>query len=356
MTVAIGLTARAAAARCPRRTAGRGELAARRETNIPCRRRPSGTLRGDWMHIRRFINRLKTHVERYIRETSWRRLSAPRPTASRSLAGTKSASPSAVEGPHAYLKREVPLEFGGRHVIDPNEQHEIVPDIEAETPGLDFPAATVTVLSPARTLWEKATLIHFECHRSQLADRPDRLSRLWFDLACLAQHDVDRASRAARIVGAESPEFDPLIERIRALEAVANRRGRIRGPVATRPVVRAPNPARCTPQPAPPSVTRTIHSPQRHRRYTIRSTSPMRTTLEVRHGQGSARSVRPPTDIPGPHVDPRSAEPGEPHCTRRQDLGCLHRNPRRARRRTSADDKHLQQRTSNRTTVMVCPP
>ena len=184
--------------------------------------------------------------------------------------------PSAVEQPHAYLKSEVLLEFGGRNVIEPNEPHEIVPDIAALTPELDYPTATVTVLSPARTFWEKATLIHVECHRRRLADHPARLSRHWFDLACLSRHDVGRAAlsnrallrdvvrhktvffnsryanydqcldgrlrlvpdhdqcpglrsdydamRAARIVGAEAPEFDVLIEQIRSVESDANRR------------------------------------------------------------------------------------------------------------------------------------
>ena len=70
------------------------------------------------------------------------------------------AYPSAVEEAGGHVRSEVLLEFGGRNVIDPNERHAIVPDIAALTPGLDYPAATVTVLSPARTFWEKATLIH----------------------------------------------------------------------------------------------------------------------------------------------------------------------------------------------------
>ena len=172
---------------------------------------------------------------------------------------------------------EVLLEFGGRNVIDPNERHEIVPDIAALIPDLDWPAATVTVLSPKRTFWEKATLIHVACHRRQLANKPDRLSRHWFDLACLAAHSVGQAAladrelladvvrhkkvffhtgnanydhcldgrlrlvpdddqlpalrtdydamRNARIVADDAPGFDALIERIRILEADANRPG-----------------------------------------------------------------------------------------------------------------------------------
>ena len=186
------------------------------------------------------------------------------------------AYPSAVEKRDSYVASEVLLEFGGRNVIDPNERHAIVPDIAALTDGLDYPAATVTVLSPARTFWEKATLIHVACHRRQLANKPDRLSRHWFDLACLAAHPLGQAAladralladvvrhkkvffhagnanydqcldgrlrlvpdedqfpalqsdyeamRGARIVSDEAPEFGALIENLRCLEADANRR------------------------------------------------------------------------------------------------------------------------------------
>ena len=65
-------------------------------------------------------------------------------------------------------------------------------------PDLDYPAATVTVLSPVRTFREKATLVHLECHRRRLANHPERLSRHWFDLTRLAAHDIGRAALADR--------------------------------------------------------------------------------------------------------------------------------------------------------------
>ena len=169
------------------------------------------------------------------------------------------------------------MEFGGRNVIDPNEQHTIAPDLAALTAGLDYPAATVTILSPVRTLWEKATLVHVECHRRRLADHPKRLSRHWFDLTRLAAHGVGQAAladralledvvrhkkvffhagyanydqcldgrlrlvpdddqlpglqtdydamRAAAIVADNAPAFDALVEEIRILEVNANRHG-----------------------------------------------------------------------------------------------------------------------------------
>lgn len=101
------------------------------------------------------------------------RLWRPRPKGCQCPAGIASESaitargvwfayPSTVENTVGYLASEVFLQFGGRNVIDPNELHEITPDIAAQTNDLDYPKATVTVLSPVRTFWEKATLIHVE--------------------------------------------------------------------------------------------------------------------------------------------------------------------------------------------------
>ena len=237
--------------------------------------------------IRRFNRRLKNYVARYIHDVVAPALGG----AADGLAADgphdvhigddgetiRFAYPSAVEDLHGYVRSEVLLEFGGRNVIDPNEQHEITPDMAVLTTDLDYPAATVTVLSPARTFWEKATLVHAECHRGRLANHPERLSRHWFDLTRLAAHDVGRAAladrelledvvrhkkvffhasyanydqcldgrlqlvpnddqlpglqadydamRAAAIVGDDAPGFDALVEEIRILEADVNRGG-----------------------------------------------------------------------------------------------------------------------------------
>ena len=87
---------------------------------------------------------------------------------------------------------------GVRWPHDPNERHDIVLDIACLTDGLDYPSTTVTVLSPACTFWEKATLIHVACHRGQLGNKPRQLSRHWFDLMCLAAHDIGRTAISSR--------------------------------------------------------------------------------------------------------------------------------------------------------------
>jgi hypothetical protein len=84
-----------------------------------------------------------------------------------------------------YVKDNVLIEFGGSNKTEPNEKHTVKPYLSIE--GLIFPSAEVSVFSPARTFWEKVTLIHVECHRGRLIGVPDRLSRHWYDLAMLSQ-------------------------------------------------------------------------------------------------------------------------------------------------------------------------
>ena len=236
--------------------------------------------------IRRFSDRLKSCVDDHVRHVVGPALDAAagetpasgRPAVRIGDDGERVwlAYPSAVDNPHSYLATQVLPEFSGRNVVDPNERHEIASEITALTPDLDWHTSAVTVLSPARTFWEKATLFHVECHRGRLAAGPERLSRHWFDLTCLASHAAGRtaiadrarledvvrhktvffnagyahydrcldgrfrlipdddalaglgsdydAMRRAGIVGARAPEFEDLIERLRALQAEINRR------------------------------------------------------------------------------------------------------------------------------------
>ena len=106
--------------------------------------------------------------------------------------------PSAVENQVDYVKNQVLLEFGGRNAIVPNESRKIVPYIAKVTNDLEYPLAAVTVLSAERTFWEKATLIHVECHRRRLVNGPKRLARHWFDLVCFVQHCSGPAAIANR--------------------------------------------------------------------------------------------------------------------------------------------------------------
>jgi len=102
--------------------------------------------------------------------------------------------PSAIENADEYLKSSILIELGGRNVINPNEQHAVSPYIAELVAGLVLPSGQVIVLSPQRTFWEKATLIHVECNRNKLKATANRLSRHWYDLVMLAQHPLGEAA------------------------------------------------------------------------------------------------------------------------------------------------------------------
>ena len=99
--------------------------------------------------------------------------------------------PSGLKQGTTYLEDRIKLEFGGRNAITPSTREEIHSDIAQasfQTP-LEFPTARVEVLSAQRTFWEKATLIHAECHRPEGRFDPNRKSRHWHDLYKLLAHE-----------------------------------------------------------------------------------------------------------------------------------------------------------------------
>lgn len=102
--------------------------------------------------------------------------------------------PSVLEKPSDYVGNSVLIEFGGRNITEPNAEHKVEPDIAPHVTGLAFPRSTVSVLSPARTFWEKATLMHVECQRNEFRASAERLSRHWYDLAMLADRDHGQAA------------------------------------------------------------------------------------------------------------------------------------------------------------------
>ncbi|KQW19897.1 MULTISPECIES: nucleotidyl transferase AbiEii/AbiGii toxin family protein [Pseudomonas] len=98
--------------------------------------------------------------------------------------------PAMAADAKGYLRDHVLVEFGGRNIIDPNAVHTIEPDVSGLFEGVSFPKAeNVVVLSPARTFWEKVTLIHAQCNKP-IPEGKDRISRHWYDLAMLLQHEV----------------------------------------------------------------------------------------------------------------------------------------------------------------------
>jgi hypothetical protein len=93
---------------------------------------------------------------------------------------------SVVSAKGSYIPDQVLLELGSRNPAEPIETHRVTSDIAYSLNGLSLPEADVHVLSPARTFWEKATLIHAACHRETILQRRERLSRHWYDLVQIA--------------------------------------------------------------------------------------------------------------------------------------------------------------------------
>ena len=92
------------------------------------------------------------------------------------------------------IQQRIIIEFGGRNVIEPNTIHDVQTEIaQAFSTDFLFPQAQIRVLSAERTFWEKATLIHVECHRG-VREHAERLSRHWFDLAILSKHAIGKSA------------------------------------------------------------------------------------------------------------------------------------------------------------------
>lgn len=154
--------------------------------------------------VKKFASRLKSYVQQYVNNVvapfiaeQLRMLPDPEEyTLEISHDGEKIRVlyPSAVEGDDNYLESSILIELGGRNVIDPNERHIVTPAIASLVTRLDMPSGEVVVLSPERTFWEKATLIHVECHRKAFRSDAHRLSRHWYDLAVLAGQPFGRTA------------------------------------------------------------------------------------------------------------------------------------------------------------------
>lgn len=98
--------------------------------------------------------------------------------------------PSVIEQKSGYITDSIRLEFGGRNITMPNDIQTISADISEYLNNLSFPVAEVIVLSPEKTFWEKVTLIHYECNRPSLKEDADRISRHWYDVSMLANHEI----------------------------------------------------------------------------------------------------------------------------------------------------------------------
>lgn len=159
--------------------------------------------------VKRFAENLKKLVRQHIREVVVPHLEVRlrgEVTSDRSrveIVGDDDQSarlhyPSALESGYGYVSNSVLIEFGGRNVTEPSEEHEVKPEIADELRDLAFPQAIVTVLSAKRTFWEKATLIHVACNQGYRPSRVDRYSRHWYDLDRLSRVELGKQALSDR--------------------------------------------------------------------------------------------------------------------------------------------------------------
>ncbi len=121
--------------------------------------------------------------------------------------------PSTQPAGFAYLKRAVKLEFGSLTDQKPAGRHSVRPLIADVLPDAfaDW-RCEVVALEVERSFWEKATILHAECHRPVERTMPDRFSRHYADTAALARHPsaataIERDDLRDRVVAWKSQFF-----------------------------------------------------------------------------------------------------------------------------------------------------
>lgn len=96
-----------------------------------------------------------------------------------------------VSGAMAYVRPAIRLEMGARSDDWPAADAEITPYAAEAFPDLfTIRSCRVRTLAAERTFWEKATLLHAECHRPPDKPSRERLSRHYYDLYRLSRQPI----------------------------------------------------------------------------------------------------------------------------------------------------------------------
>lgn len=93
-----------------------------------------------------------------------------------------------AKGP-GYNPPTIEIELGARSDHWPKESHKVISYL-GETLNQPIGLATVQALAAERTFWEKATILHAECHRPKEKAMPTRYARHYHDLARLADAPI----------------------------------------------------------------------------------------------------------------------------------------------------------------------
>ncbi len=107
--------------------------------------------------------------------------------------------PTELSGGLVYVRPTIRLEMGARSDDWPAADAEITPYAAEVMPDLfSVRTCNVRTLSAERTFWEKATLLHAECHRPTDKPSRERLSRHYYDLYRLSLQPVSERALQQR--------------------------------------------------------------------------------------------------------------------------------------------------------------
>lgn len=99
--------------------------------------------------------------------------------------------PSLDDEDQGYIKPVVRFEFGARGAQLPAEKRTLSTYVQQAFPDLPGIALVdVRTLGVERTFWEKATILHMLFHQGAGKPLADRMSRHYYDMAQLTQHDA----------------------------------------------------------------------------------------------------------------------------------------------------------------------
>lgn len=107
------------------------------------------------------------------------------------------AYPSLGGEDQGYIRPVVRFEFGARGAQLPAEQRTLSTYVQqafTDLPGLN--GVEVRTLGIERTFWEKATILHMLFHQDVGKPLADRMSRHYYDMAQLTQHDAKERALA----------------------------------------------------------------------------------------------------------------------------------------------------------------
>jgi Nucleotidyl transferase AbiEii toxin, Type IV TA system len=111
--------------------------------------------------------------------------------------------PSLEADPDTYIRPAVRIESGAKSALDPHEARQIRPYSAEEATGLELLVPDVMTIQAERTFWDKVVILHglrkwFE-RRGELRQEGQRISRHYYDLHMLVEHDIGAAAADAEL-------------------------------------------------------------------------------------------------------------------------------------------------------------